>query len=313
MKILFVSSGNILNDISPLIKAQGQSLEDLGCNVEYYLINGKGLKGYLKQIPVLKKHLLKNNYDLVHAHFSYSGFVAALAGAKPLVVSLMGSDVNAGFLHRQMCYPFIYWRWNKVIVKSEQMKSKLDIESAYVIPNGVNCDIFRPYTREKSIEKLNWDSNQIHLLFAANPKRAEKNYSLAKNLVDKLQNEIQNKINLHSLVGVSHELVPYYMNASDVVLLTSLWEGSPNVIKEAMGCNRPIVSTDVGDVSWLLNDVDGSHVIENDIDYAVEKLNKAIEFSNEHWVTNGRKKILELGIDSKTTANKILNLYENII
>lgn len=313
MKILFVSSGNILNDVSPLIKAQGISLKNQGHDIDFFLIKGSGVKGYLDQVSVLKNQLSVNSYDIVHAHFSYSGFVAALAGAKPLVVSLMGSDVNSSFIHRLLCYPFKYWGWNEVVVKSQDMKTKLKSKGSSVIPNGVNCDVFRPYTREKVFEKLNWDPNQYHILFAANPKRPEKNYNLAKNLIDRLQKEIENKVNLHALVGISHELVPYYMNASNVVLLTSLWEGSPNVIKEAMACNRPIVTTNVGDVSWLLNDVDGCYVIDNDIDTALKKVKNAIEFSNENWTTSGRKRILELELDSKTTANKILNLYETLL
>ena len=82
MKVLFVSSGNSDIGISPLIKAQGDSLESLGIKVDYFLINGKGLVGYLKNIPRLKSILKKYNYDIVHAHFSLSGMVASLARTK---------------------------------------------------------------------------------------------------------------------------------------------------------------------------------------------------------------------------------------
>ncbi len=43
------------------------------------------------------------------------------------------------------------------------------------------------------------------------------------------------------------------MKASDVLLLTSYWEGSPNVIKESMACNLPIISVDVGDVKEVIS------------------------------------------------------------
>lgn len=313
MKILFVCSGNRTGGVNPLIKAQGDSIGTMGHSIDYFLIKDAGITGYIKHIPLLRNYVKAHKPDIIHAHFSYSGFVAALAGEKPLVVSLMGTDVNANFLHRLICYPFNILFWDNVIVKSKDMKAKLNIENAHVLPNGVDTSTFRPYTREISLEKLNWDSGQIHILFAANPMRPEKNYTFAKKIVDKLQNEINQKVSLHPLVNVSHDLVPYYMNAANIVLLTSLWEGSPNVIKEAMACNRPIVTTNVGDVSWLLNDEEGSFVVESDIETAFEKLKEAIEFSDEHWTTDGRNKIFKLGLDSENIADKILNLYEKIL
>ena len=48
------------------------------------------------------------------------------------------------------------------------------------------------------------------------------------------------------------QLVKYY-NSVDCLILTSFHEGSPNVIKEAMACNLPIVSTKVGDVEEIIN------------------------------------------------------------
>ena len=95
MKILFVSSGNSQNGISPIIKNQGESIVKAGIELEYFLIKGKGIKGYFKSIFTLRKHLKNNTYDIVHVHYSLSAIVASLAGAKPLIVSLMGSDVKS--------------------------------------------------------------------------------------------------------------------------------------------------------------------------------------------------------------------------
>ena len=93
MTILFISSGNS-GKISPIVKAQADSLIKKGVAIDFFLIKGKGLTGYLKSIFILRKFIKKNNYDLYHAHYSLSAFVATLAGCKPLVVSLMGSDVK---------------------------------------------------------------------------------------------------------------------------------------------------------------------------------------------------------------------------
>lgn len=86
MKVAFVSSGNSLKTISPIIKAQGDSLSRLGLDIEYVPIEGKGLWGYLKNIPAIKRKIKIENADIVHAHFSFSAFAASLAGAKPVVI-----------------------------------------------------------------------------------------------------------------------------------------------------------------------------------------------------------------------------------
>ena len=98
MKVLFVSSGNS-GKIDPIASSQTQMLVSAGIHVDNFLIVGKGFKGYLRNIPKLKSHIKNNNYDVVHAHYSLTAFVAALAGAKPLVVSLMGSDVHTNKLN----------------------------------------------------------------------------------------------------------------------------------------------------------------------------------------------------------------------
>lgn len=103
------------------------------------------------------------------------------------------------------------------------------------------------------------------------------------------------------------------MNASDVVVLTSLWEGSPNVIKEAMACNRPIICTNVGDVSLVFGNTLGCYLISFDPKDVVSKLTMALSFSEKHDKTNGRRRIFELGLDSKTVANRIINIYQSIL
>jgi teichuronic acid biosynthesis glycosyltransferase TuaC len=50
------------------------------------------------------------------------------------------------------------------------------------------------------------------------------------------------KAELHHLRGIEYEQVPIWLNASDVLLVTSHHEGSPTIVKEALACNLPIVS-----------------------------------------------------------------------
>jgi len=63
-----------------------------------------------------------------------------------------------------------------------------------------------------------------------------------------------------------------YMNACDMMLMTSLIEGSPNVVKEAMACNRPIISVPVGDVAKMIDGVAGCSVCQRDPQEIGERL-----------------------------------------
>ena len=103
------------------------------------------------------------------------------------------------------------------------------------------------------------------------------------------------------------------MNASDVIVLSSLWEGSPNVIKEALACNRPIGTTKGGDVELLLKKIAGCYIVKtNDIEYAKMR-EKAILYSLENKEIKGRDRIKELGLDSESIANKIVEIYKNTL
>lgn len=307
MRVLFVSSGNSKTGMSSIVLNQGESLKKNGINLEYFTIKGKGLKGYLKNIFTLKNYLKHNQFDIVHAHYSLTSFVASLAGAKPLVVSLMGSDVEEQkFLHL-MIRIFKNLSWNITIVKSALMKNSLGINDVRTIPNGVDFDKFKPNDIEKALDVSNWRKDKKHILFAANPIRPEKNFQLAQKAFELIT---MNNIELHYLGNIHNEQLPCFFNSSNVVLLTSLWEGSPNVIKEAMACNCPIVSTDVGDVRWVFGNTEGCYITSYQPEHVAEAIRKALRFEKR---TNGRERIKQLGLDSESVANKIISVYNKVL
>ena len=310
MKVLFISSSNRGNSVSPIVQAQADSLSHKKINVIIYPIQEKGLKGYWRTIKPLKAFLEKNNFDLIHAHYSLSGFVAAFAGAAPLVVSLMGSDVKSKFWYRYIIYFFYRFKWGHTIVKTKDMKQSLGFSEIDLLPNGVNISSFFSKDKIRSQNQLGWSPENKHILFPSNPKRFEKNYFLIQETLKILNDKT---IEVHTLVNVPHNQVPLYMNASDVVVLTSLWEGSPNAIKEAMACNCPIVSTNVGDVEWLFGDISGHFITSFDPIDISKKIMQALKFAKEIGSTNGRDRIIEFGLDSETVANKIIEVYNKVL
>jgi hypothetical protein len=130
MKIIFVSSAN-KGGISTIVKLQGESLVAINHSILYFGIVGKGFWGYFSNIVKLRKYIIDNNPDLVHAHYSLSGIVAGLTfSQKPLVVSLMGSDTKSPVLVKIIIHIFALFSWDAVIVKTHSMKKELRLKKA---------------------------------------------------------------------------------------------------------------------------------------------------------------------------------------
>ena len=287
MKILFVSrnDSNIIA-AKPIVLNQGKSLENNGVNVDYYTFTEKGLFGYIKNSWRLRRYLRRKEYDVIHAHYSLSAFATSLAGAKRVVVSLMGSDSKSSFIHRWIIALFAFcFSWESIIVKSEDMRKSLGIKRSIVIPNGVDLSYFKPIDKRACQKSLDWDLEKKHILFAGNPTLRVKNFTLAESAIGL----VSDNFDLHVLNFVPHSEMLLWYNAADIVILTSLWEGSPNVIKEAMACNKPIVATDVGDIAYLFGDLPGHYLCRFDAEDIANKITQALNYSSP---TNGRSRII---------------------
>ena len=217
----------------------------------------------------------------------------------------MGSDVNnSNKFFKEIIKFFSNNLWSSVIVKTLNMKLNINLKDVNVIPNGVDFNKFSEIDKLKAQNKLNWKSKYKNILFASDPLRKEKNYKLAKESIDLLKENI--KINY--LKNIRREDVYLHYNAADVLLLTSIHEGSPNAIKEAMACGCSIVSTDVGDVKEIIKNTKGCFIADfNKFDIA-DKISKALKFNKK---TNGRKNVSYL--KSEIIAKKIKNLHMEVI
>ena len=308
MKILFVSSGNNkLHNSIVLNQADSISETDATILIEHYRIIGKGFLGYLKNLRSLRKKVKVFKPDIIHSHYSLSGFLAVLSCSNtPIVASLMGSDVQRkGFWKKTLLVFSKYWK--AIIVKSSDMKIKCGIESAVIIPNGVNFSSYANLEKVNARKILKLDQSKRIILFLADPNRPEKNFKLAEEAYEKIKS---NDAQLSVVYNVPHNETSKYYYASDVVFLSSTYEGSPNVIKEAMACNKAIVTTKVGDVELLLNGLDGCFVCQHDSEELSRALLKALSYRTP---TLGRERLKELGLDSSTISKKIISIYKNIL
>lgn len=305
MKILFIASGNKTFGISPIVKNQYKSLIDYGLEIQLFLIEGKGFSGYLKNLFPLILTCAQNKPDIIHAHYSLSGFLTFPLLTKPKVVSLMGSDIKSKNLYKHLINLFYRFIWKKTIVKSEDLKQSLNLKNAIVIPNGVNTSKFHPGDKTEARKKLKWPHNESIILFPSDPNRPEKNYNLLQSAIGYIKKSVQIK----TMVDIPNEEVVHYYNAADVVVLPSLWEGSPNAVKEAMACNRPIVATPVGDIPLLLNGAEGTFITQFDEKDFANNISKALEYKS----SKGRVQITNLGITSDQIAQKLIQVYQSTL
>jgi glycosyltransferase involved in cell wall biosynthesis len=145
------------------------------------------------------------------------------------------------------------------------------------------------------------------VLFPADRARAEKRFPLAEAAVEALRGRGADVV-LHALAGVPHDEVPTWINAADAVLLTSTHEGSPNAVKEALACDVPVVSVDVGDVRSLLDGIAGCVVAPADPAGLADGLAAVLSGP-------GRVEARErhLGLSLERAAERLIEVYETVL
>jgi len=303
MNVLVVCSYNN-HQISPFIAEPVELMIRSGISIRYFLIQGKGIRGYIKNLVLLKKEIMEYNPDIVHAHYGFSGLLANLQRKVPVITTFHGSDINL-ITNRPFSVLTSLLSKSSIFI-SQKLSRKLIIKGrSAIIPSGVDLDLFFPVDKVESRKQLGLPIHEKLVLFAGSFDNRIKNYPLAKAATDSLNN-----VRLIEMKGYKRKEVALLMNACDVALLTSIHEGSPQFIKEALACNRPIVSTDVGDVRILMENVEGCFIAKPDSVDIAGKISQAMHFEN---APNGRQRIIDLGLELNTIAAKIIDVYHSVL
>lgn len=307
MKVLIVSSGNS-GHISPFVLEQGNSLNNLGIDLSYFKIIGKGIVGYLKNLKILKKKIKEFKPDLIHAHYGLSGLLACLQQEVPVIITFHGSDVNVFYVRLFSILAARLSAFN--IFVEEKIKNNIKNKNKNkVIPCGIELETFYPIEKNTAKKLVNLNCNKQYILFSSNFTNKVKNFKLAQNALSLLNTNFE----VIELKNKSREEVNLLLNACDIALLTSISEGSPQFIKEAMSCNCPIVATDVGDIRDITKNIDGCFITSFEPTSVAEAIKKAMEFSEKNKKTKGRDRIIQLKLDSESIAKEIINIYQNIL
>ena len=314
MRVIMVASGNDqpVNEVSPFVHEQAMSLRKMGIEVEIFPIVGKGFWGYFKAIFKLNKVLNEQKFDIIHGHYLLAALVTIFQFRVPVVSSFIGCDINIP-KNRILARLTVFKRSKAIIFVNDKLQKISGYKrESNIIPYGLDLNKFYTVDKQAARQQLQWPEKYKYIFFASRFDRIEKNAQLAFDAIEILEKR-GTKIKLIEFRNIRAELLNFYYNASDLFILTSIREGSPQSIKEAMACNCPIISTDVGDVRKLIGSTEGCYITSFDPADIAEKLKSALEFAAIKDRTNGRSRIVDLGLDSETIAGNILKVYEKML
>ena len=301
------------------IKRQAEFLRAHGVEVDvFYFRAFRRPVAYLRAWIEVQRRLRRGRYDLVHAQWGQSA-VPAMPKRLPLVVTFRGGDVHgipdgkggqrlAGRLLQAFCR-YVARRADAVILVSEHMRPLLGRHQTpvHVFPSGLDFSLFRVIPPDEARRHLGLPADRRLILFAGDPASQRKRHRLAQAAVHVLSRTLPAELVV--TWGVPHADMPYYMNACDAMVFTSSQEGSPNVVKEALACDLPVVSVVVGDVPTRLAGVANCEVTADErpetIAAALERVLRKGERST------GRHAVRDL--DENAIARGVIGVYRTVL
>ena len=313
MKVLHITN-NYPTNIHPIfgifVKEQIDSLTNIGIDNEIFFINGRefGRKAYWIAIKQLRKKLKNANYDILHCHHSFTTIILFLTFRwyqSKRIVSYQNPPKKEGGI---FLFTIIKLFFSGVILKNTKSNKK----NIFYLPNGTNTDFFKEYSREESIRKLNLDENRNYIIFmdSNKEKRSQKRVDRFDKVIDLLlKNENPFNIVPLKLTNTNRNLMPYYLSASSLHIITSDFEGSPNSVKECIACNTPVVSTPVGNIDDLIGNIKGCYISQS---FDCKELAELVIKSLNHKNFSSREKLFDKKLDIKSVAEKLLNIYKSI-
>jgi glycosyltransferase involved in cell wall biosynthesis len=302
------------------VKREVDELRRLGVRSDVVFV-----RGYVSRLayPMAFRHLSRSgrsrSYKLVHAYGGEAALVASCFRGAPLVVTYLGSDLLGS--PRSSGRTSLAWRVRRSVIRglsrlpARTFTRSAEMEAALpatvrrrnaILPAGVDDSLFQPGDQQEARRVLGWVPKGRVALFASNPQIPGKRYALAEAAVQRARAQLPD-IRLHVLQGAKPDEVPAAMNAADCLLLTSWREGSPNVVKEAVMCNLPVVTTRVGDVEDTLRGVSPSWICSD----SPNELGAAlVTCLHSPCRSNGRSNAGQL--TGRKIAERVLATYEQV-
>ncbi len=297
------------------VKEQVESLQQLGieCDVFYCDGKGRGFGQYITYVPKLWWRVLRGHYDILHCHHALSLLILTMTGwplFKKTVLSYQNDpdrEWGGKWFGRFRHYV------NRFIIKNRS--EYLKYPRTVYLPNGVNQDFFIPMGKAECRKELGMDADKYYVMYMDSNKgvRTQKRKDRFDETLRILNEEYGygGRVECVALRNTPREQIPAYMNACDLHMISSDFEGSPNSVKESVCCNTPVVSTDVGNVCEMICDIPGAFVVAEFTPEALAAACDKVLKSTEPF--NGRDRFLAKGYGMEAVARKLKAIYDEIL
>jgi len=337
------SRGNIVD-----IKSLPSNVKVHVVSTFYFMPDGKNIWLGDKLVHLFRDYIEKNNieFDLVHAHFTwpsgYTGVKLAMEFGVPVVVTSHGYDIYELPFKDKKWFELIKYTLSSADCVCTVSRSNMSVlteklsvphSKVFLAPNGFDPELFRPMDKMDARSKLSLPVGRKIVLNVANlvPVKGHRYLLEAmKRVIEHrkdvllvivgggfLEKEIRSQVRAYGLEGYvllkgtrPHSEIPLWMNAADIFALSSLREGNPTVMFEALGVGLPFVGTAVGGVPEIITSEDyGLICPPKNSECLAEKILIALE---REW----DKKIIIRHARQFTwssVANKYLEAYTDVI
>lgn len=286
----------VKEQVDKLISMKGAS------EVTCHFIDGKNaMQKYLLSFFGIYKKVKSFSPDILHLHFGLTMLPLLVLypwlkykGIK-IVLTTHGGDVVGH-------YPITRFITNVAIKLSDYIINvssetndivKRKTRNTTYIPCGITAEFFsEKETRSRVI------------VFPSSPSRHEKNYPRFLRIVEQVKEPFEVAV----LENLSREEVANLFRRSAVMLMTSDYEGSPQAVKEAIMCDLPVVSTEVGDVPMLLSNYE-SCVVSNDEEILADAVTYWLSRETDFSYDDTDKKAL----NNTTVCQQIIDVYDSVL
>jgi glycosyltransferase involved in cell wall biosynthesis len=233
-------------------------------------------------VNILKKYKIETIILGLPSDVKLGSIAARLAGIKKIYYR-RGSAVavHNTFLNRLIFKYFI----TNVIVNSEEIKRKflqnnpnfVKSDKIHVLYNGVDLNLFKPHDRKYSSQnpiilgtagrlveqKAQWFLIDVAQILKTKGINFKMKIAGKGPLLNKLERiaKIKNVSNEVEFVGFVSD-IPNFLNSIDVFLLSSVHEGSANILIEAMACAKPLVAFNISSIPEVVYDNKNGFLIE---------------------------------------------------
>ncbi len=308
MKALLVYSGNHGDGQFSyvFVNEQGDALKQQGVDVAYFAIKGRGLWGYLSNLRRLKQVIRAERPDVVHAHYGMSGALAVLQNLAPVVTTYHNGETLTWY--GRLVSRLALRRSAYNIFVARHIYDQLSPKPNYYAfqPCGIWLSQQPLVPKAEAIARMGLPTDRPNILFGGAFSNLRKNVALARKAVDRLGFPV----NLIEMSGWNREQVNLLLCACDVMLLPTKSEGSPQVVKEAMACNCPVVATDVADIAYLLSGVRNSYATSFDPQEIADRITDVLRDGRR---SNGRERIELLNLDNSNVAQRVVSIYDVVL